>query len=144
MMLHELVYTSISYGPAPQRMLEEILASSRRNNLRLDITGVLLYENGSYVQLLEGPREAVRLLYYGTIALDVRHRSTHVCWEYPIATRGFGNWQMGFARGADLASLAGHDEGYLGSQMPALDLSSPASTGRKLLHAIYASMAGRD
>jgi len=142
-MLHELVYTSFAPDPAPaQQTLEQILASSRRNNQRLDVTGVLLYENGTYVQLLEGPREAVRLLYYGTIALDTRHRHPKVCWEFSIETRNFSNWQMGFARGADLSSRPAPAEGYLGRGITALDLSAPASTGRKLLISIYTSLSG--
>jgi len=142
-MLHELVYTSIPSDPQPpQQALERILASSRRNNQRLGVTGVLLYENGIYVQLLEGPREAVRLLYYGTIALDTRHRHPMVRWEFSIETRNFRNWQMGFARGADLPSLPVPAEGYLGRGLAALDLSTPASTGRKLLLSIYSSLAG--
>lgn len=142
-MIHELVYTSRATNYWVSRLaLDELLTQARLKNQRLGITGVLLYENGEFVQLLEGEQQAVRDLYYGTIALDPRHRRTFVCWEQAKQERSFADWQMGFAR----SSLVAADnlpvpDGFLSRGLKELDLSGPRSTGRDLLLSLYESMA---
>jgi hypothetical protein len=39
------------------------LEQSRENNLRLDVTGMLLYKGGNFMQMLEGEKDAVLGLY---------------------------------------------------------------------------------
>lgn len=143
-MLFELVYSSAAYPHgATQDALHDILAKSREKNARLDITGVLLFENDEFVQLLEGPRQAVCDLYYKAIAGDDRHHP-HVCWEFEIEARNFPDWTMGFARAADLADARSPAlPGYLERGVAGLDLGAPGSTGRELLLEIYRMMQER-
>ena len=141
-MLHELVYNSYaSTRKVEEATLRAILASSRRNNARVQVTGLLLYHGGQYVQLLEGRREAVHHIFH-LIMQDTRHRNLRICWETGIRQRNFADWRMGFARRADLDALPeSPPEGYLAGGIASLDLSTPASVGRKLLLSIYESMA---
>jgi hypothetical protein len=50
---------------------------------------------------------------------------------------------MGFARGDELAAAMPRLEGYLAGGVAGLDLSGPASTGRRLLLAIHEQLSTR-
>jgi len=81
-------------GPAD---LKSLLDECRRNNAKADITGILLYQNGSFFQVLEGERTAVETL-FDKIAADERHeRATKIILE-PIAARAVAAWTMGFPK----------------------------------------------
>jgi hypothetical protein len=77
--------------------LETILEQSRRNNLDIGVTGMLLYYEGAFMQLLEGTEEMVRAL-YERIRLDPRHRGVVPLLEEYIAERSFPDWSMGYYR----------------------------------------------
>ncbi|MDA0269333.1 MAG: BLUF domain-containing protein, partial [Cyanobacteria bacterium] len=70
--LIHLIYSSAATRPFQDDELVELLAHSRAKNARCGITGMLLYDNGSFFQILEGSSEAVDQLYQ-SIAQDERH-----------------------------------------------------------------------
>jgi blue light- and temperature-responsive anti-repressor len=76
--------------------IAQILASARRNNARLDITGALLFNRGCFAQVLEGRQESIEGL-FETISCDLRHGDITVCEIAPIEIRNFPNWSMAFA-----------------------------------------------
>ena len=141
-MLYELVYNSVAIpADLAEAELEKVLASARARNLEMGITGLLLFHNGEFVQLLEGKRAAVETVYHDVILKDRRHRAVTMCWDQPISHRSFSAWSMGFPRPSDLdAEKSPGLKGYLAGGVDALDLSGPASTGRKLLLAIYGQL----
>ncbi len=55
-----LVYVSSAVRPFSRVDLDDLLATSRANNARVGITGMLLYKDGNFMQVLEGDEEAVR------------------------------------------------------------------------------------
>ncbi len=74
--------------------LLELLRKSRRNNALRGVTGLLLYRNQCFLQVLEGPESVVESL-IKTIEADPRHHSIRtLCRE--VGPRQFGTWQMGF------------------------------------------------
>ncbi|MEJ2681203.1 MAG: BLUF domain-containing protein [Gammaproteobacteria bacterium] len=76
--------------------IEELLSKAREKNARLGVTGILLFEGGSFFQVLEGDAETIKKL-YKTIRSDSRHqRITKLIFE-PIKTREFADWSMGLA-----------------------------------------------
>lgn len=76
--------------------LDLLLEKCRANNAKLDITGMLLYRDGAFFQVLEGERSAVEGL-FAKIEQDKRHtRVTKIIVE-PISERAFAEWTMGFA-----------------------------------------------
>jgi len=81
--------------------LIELLEVCRRNNEAAQITGMLLYKGGNFIQVLEGEREAVRSV-YERINLDPRHRGVLRLLEQTVEQRQFPNWSMGFATPDDL------------------------------------------
>ena len=94
--LIHLVYTSKACWPMQQQDLTDILTTSRANNACCDVTGLLLYNNSSFLQLLEGPQRIVRDLYYDKICCDSRHKNVTLLFEKQMQGRLFPNWQMGF------------------------------------------------
>ena len=97
----QLVYVSSAIKPFESDELVELLARAREKNTRLQITGLLLYKGGNFMQLLEGEEAPVRAL-FDVIHADPRHHGTEVMLEEEIDQRAFGDWSMGFR---DLANL---------------------------------------
>jgi acylphosphatase len=94
--------------------LEGILEQSRRKNAGLGLTGMLLYRNGSFFQVLEGDRPAVESL-FETIAADPRHRRVTKIVLEPIAERAFAAWTMGYPKLSprELANIPGLNDFFL-------------------------------
>lgn len=61
--MFRIVYTSTASVPFSTAELADLLKSARDNNQRHDITGMLLYKDNNFIQILEGPEQAVRDLY---------------------------------------------------------------------------------
>lgn len=99
--LHQIMYTSTSAEPMDVTSLSALLAQAREKNARLDVTGMLLYRRGSFLQLIEGAEETLKQL-YATIQADERHRSVITLLDAPADTRDFPDWQMGFRHLGDL------------------------------------------
>ena len=97
--LHRLIYTSrnlLGGGEAEQdAAVAGILAVSKRNNARVGVTGALLFNAGTFAQVLEGPRAAVEAT-FERIQRDQRHGDVSVLQCEPVAARGFPNWSMAF------------------------------------------------
>lgn len=94
--LIHLVYSSVATANLGAEDLAEILGQSRANNERAGITGMLLYTDRSFFQVIEGSPESIAGL-YDRIQRDPRHtRPTQIIRE-PIVHRTFGEWTMGFS-----------------------------------------------
>ncbi|MGZ0069510.1 BLUF domain-containing protein [Microbacterium arborescens] len=93
--LLSVLYTSNARAPFGDDDLAELLAQSRASNAARDLTGMLLYRGGRFVQVLEGPEPTVREL-LATIGRDSRHSDMRVLIEQPIAHREFREWTMGY------------------------------------------------
>ncbi|MBC7922371.1 MAG: BLUF domain-containing protein [Ferruginibacter sp.] len=92
-MLSQLVYVSNRQVTCPEAEIEKILASCRKKNASLDITGVLLYSPTRFIQYLEGDaKEILRL--YDRIKTDPRHRQVRLVSYGSIQNRAFPSWQM--------------------------------------------------
>ena len=72
--------------------LQELLDWSQRHNAAQGITGLLLYSEGRYVQVLEGPEGAVKDL-YARIEHDTRHTQVETVSRGP-GPRRFAAWSM--------------------------------------------------
>ena len=94
MSIFHLLYRSQSRGETSRNQLQQILESSVRNNGRRDITGLLLYNGKTFLQLLEGDEGAVRRC-YEKIAVDPRHSAAFVLAQVRGTRRLFPEWKMG-------------------------------------------------
>ncbi len=90
-----LTYSSVATDSLADDDLRALLDQSRRANAENGITGVLLYRNGYFLQLLEGPDQAVRQK-MDTIRHDPRHTKVTVLLEELIEERQFPEWTMGY------------------------------------------------
>ncbi len=89
------IYSSSSTIEFTQLEFLQLLETAREINSKLDITGILLYEDKSFFQVLEGPPRAVKVL-YEKIGRDKRHDKVIKIIEEPIQARGFSQWTMGY------------------------------------------------
>lgn len=92
-MLIRLIYASRARSMGPMD-IKDILASSRRNNAPLGVTGALCLSNGIFLQCLEGDRTRVNSLYH-RILMDSRHHDPAILDFQEIVHRQFGSWSMG-------------------------------------------------
>lgn len=104
--MYQLVYVSEATRSLSNDELLEVLNVSRRNNPKVDVTGLLLYQNQQFVQVLEGPEAAVRET-FERIKQDQRHQDVRIAIENEVTEREFGDWEMG------LANVAFSDEGNI-------------------------------
>lgn len=95
-MLNKLIYASQAVEPMSASELAELLERARKRNAAAGITGLLLYGEQSFVQLLEGAN-ADLLPIYRSIERDRRHKTLRLLSYEPIAARRFADWSMGFA-----------------------------------------------
>ena len=96
MALVQLIYTS-RLNSKDESVLEPIHASAMRHNKSNSITGMLLYNKGYFLQVLEGAPEDV-LTTYHRICHDTRHQEIRLLVEQITMDRHFPNWLMGFCR----------------------------------------------
>lgn len=89
----QLIYFSQANKPTDSSILADILATSRANNDRLGISGLLLYENRHFLQVLEGERDSVEVL-YRSIKRDPRHKNVTLITTIDEAERLFTGWAM--------------------------------------------------
>ncbi len=89
-----LIYKSVtSWDLLSNEVLLEMANTSAENNASRDITGLLILSGERFLQVLEGPAEAVNELYL-RIARDKRHGSLRLLSYEPIARRAFDDWAM--------------------------------------------------
>jgi len=93
--LMNLIYASSATRKMHDQDLLDILSKSHQNNRGLDITGMLLYRGGNFLQVLEG-EEAVLDERYQVILKDPRHYQVTLLLKRPVPKRHFENWEMGF------------------------------------------------
>lgn len=94
-MLFHLVYVSTASEPMGEGDLAALLGQSRERNARNGVTGMLLFKDGRFIQLLEGQEEDVKEI-FGSIRRDERHHGVEVLWSRYAQYREFPDWTMGF------------------------------------------------
>jgi len=96
MPLFRLIYFSRAIVGLHEGDIETILASSHRNNQDADVSGLLLYADERFMQVLEGPRAAVNQT-LTRVVRDHRHYQINVINAAAIHERRFLNGWMGYA-----------------------------------------------
>lgn len=126
-MVHAIVYLSSSRIMSDETELVEIIEESRKNNASSNITGALLYCNGSIIQALEGEKEAVHAL-FEKIQRDQRHTQVIPLFQGTVPSRSFDKWTMGYS------TLNKRNMQELREQLPFIDNPHlPATDGNKVL-----------
>ena len=92
-MLVRLLYVSQPVGPVTTTVTTQILEKSIIYNKRENITGVLCQGSGLWLQVLEGERHQVNIL-YSRIMASRHHNSIELLSMEEITHRQFGQWSM--------------------------------------------------
>lgn len=95
MPLHEIVYVSLASDEMGSEKLDKLLSHCRTHNEKSGVTGVLVYYQREFLQLLEGEATDVLAL-YERIEGDLRHQQIYKLWDGPIDERSYGKWTMAF------------------------------------------------
>jgi Sensors of blue-light using FAD len=90
------IYASLAAPSFKEDELPLLLERARHANAGQSLTGMLLYIEGSFFQVLEGEAEAVDAV-YTRIIRDPRHTRVTLIIREPIAQRDFSEWTMGFS-----------------------------------------------
>ncbi len=132
-LLVHCIYASSATELFSHTDMDALIAQARAKNLRLGITGILLFMSGRFFQILEGKPGIVSDL-YTEIGLDPRHTEvTQIIFE-TIHKRSFENWSMGLVdlSGDRLTQIITLNHST--SSIPELR-HLPDGRARKLLHA---------
>jgi hypothetical protein len=93
--IYQVLYRSQANRALVDNELNDLLTRSRTFNGQHQITGLLLYSNGQFVQVIEGPEVEVRAL-YARIQQDARHTQVVTISDGPGPQRWFADWRMAF------------------------------------------------
>lgn len=99
--IFQTFYVSSAAVAFDDQAVRSILAVSRRNNVRLGVTGCLLFSGRCFGQVLEGDPKTVTAL-TARIAEDDRHRDLRVLLERRRPEREYADWSMGFVHDLNL------------------------------------------
>ncbi|MEP6834771.1 MAG: BLUF domain-containing protein [Gemmatimonas sp.] len=111
--LVHLIYASGATRDLSPADLDTILVASQRNNARQNVSGILLFSEGSFFQVLEGTSADVEAT-FARIGADTRLIHTTCIIREPIAVRAFATWTMGYAQlsNADANAIVGRNDFY--------------------------------
>lgn len=106
-----LIYLSNATQAFSTEELVELLNVARTHNAEIGVTGMLLYKDGRFMQILEGQEETVHSLFQ-EISSDPRHHKVVTLLEGPCEAREFPDWSMGFQNldSSDLSATPGYSE----------------------------------
>lgn len=96
MSLCQIIWISEAVKNYSEDELLALLKKSRTNNLRLGVTGLLLYHQGSFMQFMEGEEDRVLAIYENRIVPSHLHRKVTLLLKMEETERIFSNWSMGF------------------------------------------------
>jgi nitrogen-specific signal transduction histidine kinase/CheY-like chemotaxis protein len=100
-----LVYASRATDNFSEIDLIDILKLARRENEKAGITGVLIYHNSYFLQMLEGEFTTLNTLFHEHICKDTRHNNIVTLFQEFKPKRDFPNWNMGFYDGVETTEL---------------------------------------
>jgi hypothetical protein len=104
--MRSLTYFSTASRHLTAEELETLHQQCRESNARNAITGMMLYKHGNFLQVIEGPTQAIGDL-YSRLQVDPRHKELALVSDKFIEYREFPNWTMGFK---NLEQMAGNIE----------------------------------
>jgi hypothetical protein len=93
--VYYILYASKATALPAQPDFRFLLTQCHRNNPRNGISGLLLYYDSNYLQIIEGEKEKVKTL-FDIIYQDPRHDQIQVIEEGDQTGRNFSDWAMGF------------------------------------------------
>ena len=97
-----LTYQSEASAPPSKLELDALVTHARVRNQANGVTGMLLYEDGRYLQTLEGPPRGLETI-WSSIKRDERHSNIEVLSQHLVSGRLFSDWDLLLYRRLDQA-----------------------------------------
>jgi Sensors of blue-light using FAD len=94
--VHQLIYASQATPEVTGRVLLDMQIRAQDNNSKLEISGILIFHHGAFIQLLEGSEKNVKEL-FAAISKDPRHTNVQINFEKDSYERLMPSWFMGFS-----------------------------------------------
>lgn len=128
-----IIYISSADKPFTKPELLSLLDKCHENNAKLEITGMLLYKDGNFMQVLEGEEETVRNL-YNKITGDSRHHGAINLLQGNQPERQFPEWSMGFRdlNSPETLAAPGYSE-FMNYKLTGEEFSADPTRAQKLL-----------
>lgn len=141
MKLCQIIWISEAVRNYSKAELLALLTKSRANNVRHNVTGLLLYHRGSFMQFMEGEADKVTAIYENRIVPSRLHQNVTLLLQTEIATRTFGTWSMGFMTAdSTLAQTVPGFRDFLQTQSSFLDLVGDGDRVKKLIDGFHAGL----
>lgn len=131
--LIRLVYVSKASREMQKAELKALLDQSRKNNRERQLTGMLLYASGSFIQALEGEERDV-LEVYEAVQADPRNIGNIVLDQRRITDRLFRDWSMGYR---DLSETSPTSDAYSDFLNRDLPMSEFAERRNEVIELLY-------
>ena len=103
--MRQIVYFSTAADRQDAIVIADIVAQSRRHNLRDAITGLLVAGGHRYLQVIEGAEQPMAGL-AARLRRDHRHIAMTILVDRMVDCRSFGGWSMAFANEPRLGEYA--------------------------------------
>lgn len=138
--MYSLVYVSSASTLFAKEQLMALLQRARERNEAAQLTGVLLYKDGNFMQALEGEQENVKRI-FRRICADDRHKGVIVLLAGSVEKRSFPDWSMGFRdlRSLELSELPGFND-FMNTTLSPKEFASNPDRAHKLLLTFKVSM----
>ena len=94
--LFHLIYASQEAHEFSKQDIVELLSNARKKNQQLDVHGMLLYDKGSFFQILEGDKDIIHDLFDEIVKDDRHQKVTKIIFE-AIPDMFFPDWSMGYS-----------------------------------------------
>jgi len=94
-MIYYISYVSTAINALSEADLLLYLTKFKEKNTAKNLTGMLLYIEGTFIQTIEGEREVVEAL-YNKIKIDQRHKDVFLILSGLWKERKFNDWSMAF------------------------------------------------
>jgi hypothetical protein len=92
-MFRQITYISTARLPVAESLLADIERVALRNNAVAGLSGLLLFDGVRFLQVLEGPNDAIEPV-LANIQADPRHFGMVVLRDSTVEARGFPGWAM--------------------------------------------------
>ena len=96
-MFYQITYRSLASEGITAEDINDILRKSQSKNAEEEITGCLVFNEGYFVQLLEGEKKAVKER-FDVIETDKRHGTVDILSEGESPERQFDDWTMAYLK----------------------------------------------
>jgi len=130
--MRTITYTSAAKELFSQERLTALLDLAYNANKKHGVTGMLLYNSGTFMQTIEGPDVAIGQLFQN-ICRDPSHHHLIKVLDEEIDERHFPEWHMGFIDGQKLQAKPMGYTDFLSSPPTADSFRRSNSDAKKLL-----------